>query len=674
MAVHRLDPALRKAYRKSMKLRQIIMNQTLSSQGPPAITVLANGGFVITWWDDSRTLGDSDGLSIKAQVFDADRGKVGSEFLVNTSTTSTQMLSKITSLSSGGFVITWGDMSGTLGDSDGYSVKAQIFDPIGTKIGGEFLVNTQTAGDQNYPAITGLLNGGFVIVWPSPGDGWDVKAQIFDPSGTKIGGEFLVNTETAGDQFFTSAIQLANGGFMISWGDHSTNTQWNQKAQIFNANGDRIGNEFIVVTGAVADITSLSNGNYVAIWNDTSGTLGDASGSGVKAQIFDATSTKIGSEFLVNTQTDDNQNAGGTMPLANGGFVVTWEDHSSRFGDGSSLSIKAQAFDANGEKLGNEFLVNTNTASTQFAPAIANLANGDFIIAWGDGSGTLGDSSEASVKAQVFSIDGVAATNQAPAFTSNGGGDSGARSISENTKAVATVVATDADAGTTLSYSISGGSDAAKFQIDATTGALAFKTAPNFETPTDVGGNNVYDVTVQVSDGSLTDTQALAVTVGNVNEQPSGSVTISGALSVGSILTASHSVVDPDGAGSGGYQWTRNGSNITGATGAKYTLTSADAGQAIAVKLIYTDGGGFAQTVASTAQTAASADPGVTITGTDLVTGEDGGTASLSVRLNKAPVDPVTLRFAVSDASESSLSVQTLTFTSANWNVAQTLM
>ena len=81
-----------------------------------------------------------------------------------------------------------------------------------------------------------------------------------------------------------------------------------------------------------------------------------------------------------------------------------------------------------------------------------------------------------------------------------------------------TVTATDPDAGATRTYSITGGADAAKFTINATTGALTFITAPNFEAPTDAGGNNVYDVIVQVSDGTLTDTQAIAVTVTNVNE------------------------------------------------------------------------------------------------------------------------------------------------------------
>jgi hypothetical protein len=42
---------------------------------------------------------------------------------------------------------------------------------------------------------------------------------------------------------------------------------------------------------------------------------------------------------------------------------------------------------------------------------------------------------------------------------------------------------------------------------------LSFATAPDYEAPTDAGGNNVYDVTVQASDGTLSSTKAIAVTV-----------------------------------------------------------------------------------------------------------------------------------------------------------------
>jgi VCBS repeat-containing protein len=121
----------------------------------------------------------------------------------------------------------------------------------------------------------------------------------------------------------------------------------------------------------------------------------------------------------------------------------------------------------------------------------------------------------------VFDSSWMLYQNSAPTITSNGGGDTAAASIAENTTAVTTVTATDPDAGQTLSYSIGGGADAGKFTIGSTTGALSFITAPNFEVPTDAGGNNVYDVTVQVSDGNGgSDTQAIAVTVTPINDAP----------------------------------------------------------------------------------------------------------------------------------------------------------
>ncbi len=65
--------------------------------------------------------------------------------------------------------------------------------------------------------------------------------------------------------------------------------------------------------------------------------------------------------------------------------------------------------------------------------------------------------------------------------------------------------------GQTLGYSITGGADAAKFNINSSTGDLTFAAAPDFESPTDVGGNNIYDVTVQVSDGRAARTRRISV-------------------------------------------------------------------------------------------------------------------------------------------------------------------
>jgi len=147
----------------------------------------------------------------------------------------------------------------------------------------------------------------------------------------------------------------------------------------------------------------------------------------------------------------------------------------------------------------------------------------------------------------------ITGTNDAPAITSDGAGASAAVSIPENTVAVTTITATDADAGAVLAYSIVGGADASRFTIDSTSGVLSFVTAPDFENPLDIGEDNVYDLVVAVSDGIDAATQALAVTVTNVNEGvaatdlklvvtsvPSGNNLPSGAF-------ARFDVVDPDG-------------------------------------------------------------------------------------------------------------------------------
>ncbi|TWF59103.1 cadherin domain-containing protein [Neorhizobium alkalisoli] len=111
--------------------------------------------------------------------------------------------------------------------------------------------------------------------------------------------------------------------------------------------------------------------------------------------------------------------------------------------------------------------------------------------------------------------------NEAPAISSNGGGAKASVGVTENQTAVTVVKAVDPDAGAVLTYSITGGVDAALFTIDATTGQLSFRSAPDFENPVDAGNDNVYDVTVSAKDaGGLAAVQAIAVTVGNANERP----------------------------------------------------------------------------------------------------------------------------------------------------------
>ena len=84
--------------------------------------------------------------------------------------------------------------------------------------------------------------------------------------------------------------------------------------------------------------------------------------------------------------------------------------------------------------------------------------------------------------------------------------------VPEGVTTVAVIAASDED-NDSLTFSIASGDDQHMFNIDESTGALAFLIPPDFESPEDSGSDNVYEVTVQVSDGVLSDSQSLSITV-----------------------------------------------------------------------------------------------------------------------------------------------------------------
>ena len=92
--------------------------------------------------------------------------------------------------------------------------------------------------------------------------------------------------------------------------------------------------------------------------------------------------------------------------------------------------------------------------------------------------------------------------------------------VKENQTTVATLEATDSDDDPITGWSISGGADSALFDL-TNGGALTFKTAPDYENPSDTGNNNSYEIEVTASDGTDDSTPlTLTVNVTDLNEPP----------------------------------------------------------------------------------------------------------------------------------------------------------
>jgi hypothetical protein len=351
---------------------------TTSSQRMPAVAADASGNFVVVW----QSLGPDAGYGIFGQRFSAAGAPRGAEFRVNTYTTSTQRLPAVAADANGNFVVVWQSIG-----QDGaasYGIFGQRFDAFGAPQGSEFRVNSYTTGDQLEPTIAAGSDGRFVVAWESDGeDGSNhgVFAQRFDAGGIAQGGEFQVNSYTTGEQRSAAAAANASGDFVVVWhSDGQDGSSYGIFGRRFSASGAAQGGEFQVNTFTTIgqgfpSVAADASGDFVVVWSGQ-GAGGEA---GVFAQRFNASGGAQGSEFRVNSYTTGGQLTAAVASDADGNFVVVWRSLGQ---DGSVYGIFGQRFDASGLPRGVEFQVNSYTSSNQTAPAVASGADGDFVVVW----------------------------------------------------------------------------------------------------------------------------------------------------------------------------------------------------------------------------------------------------------------------------------------------------
>jgi Ca2+-binding RTX toxin-like protein len=390
---------------------EFIVNTTLSgNQVAPATATLADGRFVVAWMDASGsaepTLFD---LDVRAQVFNPDGTPSGSELLVNTTTSSLQRYPSIAGLGDGGFVAIWYDES-----VDGGGVRGQIFSADGSRVGGELVVPDVPGRPFDQPhffaEVLALKNGRFVVMWTQEqeGSGNDVFGQIFEPDGTRVGTSFVANSITAGHQRSASATALPDGGFLFTWVDSGQlPLEWSQtvpgqaRAQRFAADGTRVGGEFDPTPAAPygtdmhVSVAALNDGRLGFSWVYSS----------VMAQVLTADGTastpaaSVAASSVQEGLPPDRRTM--SVALANGGFLVLWDNLPARIG--------AQLVKGDGSFAGGMFLADSGADRLALAPDATALEDGKFVVVWSgtDGRSTPGWDFGQGIKAQIYRVDMV---------------------------------------------------------------------------------------------------------------------------------------------------------------------------------------------------------------------------------------------------------------------------
>jgi hypothetical protein len=240
--------------------------QLAGAQRDPLVVTDGVGNFVIAW---SSSPQDGSLIGVFGQRFDASGVRRGIEFQINAATSGIQSLESLAGTADGRFVATW-----RANDADMDGVFGRRFDTAGAPQGlPDFLVNSSVAKRQYRSRAAMDGDGGFVVVWLSDRQnesGEDVLGQRFDSIGTKVGGEFLVNVHTLGQRRKPEVTRNSEGAFVVVWLDIRDGS-YDAVARTFDAAGAAEGgefrlNEFPLDGGSYLQSSLESDRDFVVVW------------------------------------------------------------------------------------------------------------------------------------------------------------------------------------------------------------------------------------------------------------------------------------------------------------------------------------------------------------------------------------------------------------------------
>ncbi|MFN7955204.1 MAG: hypothetical protein U0610_25990 [bacterium] len=289
--------------------------------------------------------------------------------------------------------------------------------------GGEFQVNTYTAGWQYHTRVAADPQGNFVVVWAGFGlagsaSMLDVHGRRYDARGVPLADQFQINTLTTEWQRDPDVAIAPDGRFVVVWQGARAVAPGFQETTVaarrYDANGVPMGDEFRVDSYPTGNrfhpaVAMDPNGGFVVTWYSFGSSGTDSDESSIQAKRYDANGLALGGEFQVNTYTTGREGSSAVAVTSQGDFLIVW---ARAIADGSisgAWSLWAQRYDHDGTPVGTEFQVDEGLTGSPFTPSIATDSE-HYFVAWVSLDGTTNDSYE--IYARGLALDGVASGPQ----------------------------------------------------------------------------------------------------------------------------------------------------------------------------------------------------------------------------------------------------------------------
>lgn len=396
----------------------ILVNTSGGQTGPPTIAMDSLGFTVVSWSDNH----DNYAYRVYGQIYDESGTTIGPNFAISDSSSTMPMLTAVEIGADRSISVVW---------HAGNSIWCQRFDSLGTQIGGNFVMWTDTLNaGVNFPCIKRNADGDYLLAWstgqrgnvfcrlldstfaPQSGairmndlandEAWRPKIhhrdstwyvvfengnsavclQLLDHEGTPIGNNILIN-EPVGIWNFHPGIAVTDELINISWTRRKTNPVWDIMVQNLDLDGSLIGTNKCISDdkgGAGQSYPAIiadTNGCFFVVWDDHRDSLYNYSFQ--YARIFDAQGNPLLDDFQINENIDAMYPAISLNAL--GLYVTTW----TRELADSSRQIFGQRLDRNGTCLGPNFQISNAPGNNGiFFSKITALSDNRFATIWTD--------------------------------------------------------------------------------------------------------------------------------------------------------------------------------------------------------------------------------------------------------------------------------------------------
>ncbi len=284
------------------------------------------------------------------------------------------------------------------------------------------LINSTESYSQTSPVVAMDSAGDSVVVWIQAANSntYDIDAQVYNPAGVAQLSTPVTVDDTTSLNYRPSVAMDSEGDFIVSWDAYTLpsylTTVWARKYTVSKPAGSNYtvtpqGNQFQVSPAEKSadgpKVAMDSTSDFVIAWQayDTSGA---AQSLGVFAQLY--TSSGAQGDFRVNTDTAGSQAAPAIAMDSSGNFVIAYADN----GIAAASGIYDRAYSASGAPLSSsdtaistlDTVTSPNTP-TPANPSIAMEPDGQYAIAW-QFTQTFGANNDdyQGIEAQTFSTSG----------------------------------------------------------------------------------------------------------------------------------------------------------------------------------------------------------------------------------------------------------------------------